>query len=242
MHRLEEPELRRLSEFVPHNRPSVDVGVWWGPWTWWLAQRTPLVHAFEPHPAVADALAPVLPRNVRLYQEAASDRIGVAQLWAPRGGRGTEGLSSLLEPGEASRYQPLSVPKITLDSKKLGDVGFVKIDVEGHELSVLRGAVETLHRYRPTLLVEIEASRRGTPQDVPSYRDTFAFLTGLGYRGRFLLKGRWHPIEEFDPWTHQLRYADRISTARYMRGIATKRRYVNNFLFEALENPFPRSR
>ena len=43
-----------------------------------------------------------------------------------------------------------------LDDLALGDVGFVKIDVEGHELAVLRGAAETLQRNRPPLLVEAE--------------------------------------------------------------------------------------
>ena len=33
---------------------------------------------------------------------------------------------------------------------------FIKVDVEGHELELLRGAEECLHRYKPALLVEIE--------------------------------------------------------------------------------------
>jgi hypothetical protein len=33
--------------------------------------------------------------------------------------------------------------------------GFIKIDVEGHELSVLKGAAQTLRRHRPSLMIEI---------------------------------------------------------------------------------------
>lgn len=47
------------------------------------------------------------------------------------------------------------VISITIDSLELDDVGFMKIDVEGHELAVLRGAAETIRRNSPSLMIEI---------------------------------------------------------------------------------------
>jgi hypothetical protein len=43
----------------------------------------------------------------------------------------------------------------------LGDVGFVKIDVEGHELDVLAGLSGLLAKCRPNLLIEIGSAQRG---------------------------------------------------------------------------------
>jgi len=43
----------------------------------------------------------------------------------------------------------------TLDSMKIPDVRFIKIDVEGHELEVLCGAQETIRQDRPHLLIEV---------------------------------------------------------------------------------------
>ena len=43
-----------------------------------------------------------------------------------------------------------------LDDYQLPPVGFIKIDVEGHEEAVLRGAAQTIARNRPVLMIEIE--------------------------------------------------------------------------------------
>lgn len=43
-----------------------------------------------------------------------------------------------------------------LDDIIKDDVGFIKIDVEGHELAVLKGATSLINRCRPVLLVECE--------------------------------------------------------------------------------------
>jgi hypothetical protein len=61
----------------------------------------------------------------------------------------------------------------TLDSLNLQDVGFVKIDVEGHELDVLRGGAETIQRNRPHLLIEVRENHLTEIRDL---------LLAWGYR------------------------------------------------------------
>jgi len=51
------------------------------------------------------------------------------------------------------------VNTVTIDSLQLPRVDFIKIDVEGHELEVLRGSRETLEKYHPILMVEITSPR-----------------------------------------------------------------------------------
>ena len=50
----------------------------------------------------------------------------------------------------------LKVHMDRLDNVYSGTAGFIKIDVEGHEQAVLDGAVETIDRCRPRLLVEVD--------------------------------------------------------------------------------------
>jgi hypothetical protein len=96
-------------------------------------------------------------------------------------------------------------------------VSFIKIDVEGHELEVLLGSVDTLRRDRPILLIEIE--QRHSPVPIS---ETFDFLASLGYIGEFLdAHGRCQPQFYFDVTEHQTRRLDAVGTPEY----------INTFVF-----------
>ena len=50
-----------------------------------------------------------------------------------------------------------------LDNIQIKNIGFIKIDVEGHELEVIKGAKETINKYNLILLVEIEKRHSKRP-------------------------------------------------------------------------------
>lgn len=67
-----------------------------------------------------------------------------------------------------------------LDDFHLEHVDFLKLDVEGYELHALTGAVQTLNRCRPVVMIEVKAFRPprfGLPTDAAD-----KFLRGAGYR------------------------------------------------------------
>jgi len=77
--------------------------------------------------------------------------------------------------------------------QRLPRVDFVKIDVEGGELNVLKGAARTLSRHRPLLYCEVyerwAASFGYTPADL------LGFVRSLGYSSaRVITKGRVHAL------------------------------------------------
>jgi FkbM family methyltransferase len=59
-------------------------------------------------------------------------------------------------------------------------VSLIKMDVDGHEMDVLRGARRTLARYRPRIIMELAEYSPVADSDTPN--EIFGFLRGFGYR------------------------------------------------------------
>lgn len=235
---LLEPELRELKQFVPRGKTAIDVGTWWGPWSWWLARVVPRVEAFEPNASICDGLRAVLPANVNLHGVALSDRQGTSQLWSPSGDIGTEGRSTLIAQDHAGWVRQ-DVETTTLDAYDFSNVGFVKIDVEGLELNVLQGASSLLEKEHPNIFIEVEdAHHSGDHVD-----EVFDFISSFGYEGTYLDGKTWRPLEDLDRDATRRRGERNkkmgIFHALFARG---RERYVNNFLFVPRASTYGASR
>ncbi|OPC79505.1 hypothetical protein B4N89_34425 [Embleya scabrispora] len=219
-----EPELRRLADFVPAGGTAVDVGGWYGPWSRRLARRADRVVTVEPVPHLARLLAEGAPANVRVVAAAAGDRAAeTVALWLPPGDRGDRGVSSLVR--REIHDRALEVPCVRLDDLGLTEVVFVKIDVDGSESAVLRGAEKVLRRDHPALFIEVE-TRIGSPAPV------LDLLAELGYAGWVLPGRQWLPLAGFDLSGHQSRTAHVAERGLLRRSLAPfSRRYVNSVLF-----------
>jgi FkbM family methyltransferase len=212
-----------LSRLRPGDR-AVDVGANKGAYLYWMRRAVGpagAVYAFEPQPGLARYLEAARERmgwgNVSVREVALSDAPGRGTLHVP-GWENSPGAS--LEPEAGGTPREVAVDTLDRQLEPAGRIALVKIDVEGHELAVFRGASRTLSAHRPVLLFECERRHLGgrSPHEV------FAFLKGLGYRGAFFSPGGLRPIQQFDPEVHQRRGPGRFWEAPG---------YCNNFLFEA---------
>ncbi|MFF1272865.1 FkbM family methyltransferase [Streptomyces marokkonensis] len=219
-----EPELSRLADMCPPDcDTAVDVGGWYGPWTRRLAGRARRVVTLEPVPHLARLLTASAPPNVRVIRAAASDRPGIARLWLPPDDGGDRGVSSLVR--RDIHGSALDVTCVTLDELGLRDVGFIKIDVDGNESAVLRGATGILARDRPALFVELESR-------IQPIAPVVTYLSMLGYDGWVLPAGTWVPLSRFPLEAHQAR-TSYVVTHGLLRRVLPFRgpRYVNSVLF-----------
>ncbi|MBY8340804.1 FkbM family methyltransferase [Streptomyces spinosirectus] len=220
-----EPELARLADLCPSGcGTAVDVGGWYGPWTRRLARRARDVVTVEPVPHLARLLDSASPSNVRVVQAAASDRPGTARLWFPADDSGDRGVSSLVRRDIHARA--LHVPCVTLDELGLRDVDFIKIDVDGSELAVLRGATGLLARDRPALFVELESR-------IQPIAPVVTYLSLLRYDGWVLPGATWVPLARFPLEAHQATASHVVSQGLLGRVLPFRRhpRYVNSVLF-----------
>jgi len=169
------------------------------------------VLAFEPLPtafarlqaALRDAFGDI-PAHVDCHAAALGDHAGSITLAMPV----LDGVAQEQWASTAKDYaahlsarvavQRFTVPLLRLDDLGLSDVTGIKVDAEGAEYEILRGARETLLRCRPVLTLEIEERHRvGSTWSVPAYLDA------LGYDVLFELHGAWHPVAALDRPTMQ---------------------------------------
>jgi FkbM family methyltransferase len=224
-HADREYELRIAPLLCHPQKGTIDIGADSGVYAVNICDRSAYVVAFEPRPAQAAAIRDMassagLPIDVQ--QVALSDQRGLARLriLTNDAGRSTIEAANALEDPDGSPQYEIRVPKLTLDDYGLRDVGFIKIDVEGHELAVLRGAMETIRASRPTLLVEIEDRHRNN-----AVADVLAFMSQLDYEGFFVLDGELKSIAQFDRVVHQ----NPANIGGWKDQWARRGTYINNF-------------
>lgn len=143
---------------------AYDVGAHFGVFTVTLARLVGeggQVMAFEPNATVRKVLTRVVRLNgldatVTVRPEAVAAGTGVASFFVP-GWLPFNAASSLVR-GDRSAYGAEQVTTVSLDQIAAGVArppALIKIDAEGAELDVLRGARTTIARWRPPLLVGV---------------------------------------------------------------------------------------
>jgi FkbM family methyltransferase len=215
-----EAEEALLPSLCDRHKVSVDIGAAHGAYTAHMLLHSRSVVAFEVRPDAALHLTEIFAntRRVRVESVALSDHRGTAQLRTP-----DKPMLATIEPNnqlaESAQLRSSTVDCIPLDAYNLQSVGFIKIDVEGHEWKVLCGAKRTIESNRPKLMIEVEVRHNPTSMNAIS-----EYFGDIGYKGWFLLDGSLIAIENFDLSKHQslANLAD--------RGVRTGT-YVNNFIF-----------
>jgi len=196
-----EPELHWFLSSLRPLSVVADIGANMGNYTYAAVRRGHAVIAFEPLSSCLDELRAFASRHeksVTIHGVAISDRIGDGILSVPFGGKQATGRATLRKDAfDEDDTARVKVPLATLDSLELPRLGGIKVDVEGHELAVLRGASNTIARDKPVLLIEFAPEWLGV-----SFLEAFEFMRSLGYEGYFLdNRFKERPVEEFEALT-----------------------------------------
>lgn len=213
-----------LPALVSREGVSIDVGANRGLYVEYLLPLSRTIIAFEPIPRLQARLRRVFGRKIEVMPYALSDRAGSLEIRYPKGSYSwaTLSTSNLLEKAD-TKICSAAVQVRTLDSFDFQNVGFIKIDVEGHEEAVLAGAQMTIARCRPNFLIEVE--ERHNRGAVDRVCDQFK---SLGYACLFVDGDTIKDISEFD--------AGRDQNPDHVKVGAIAGRYINNFLFVPSDN------
>jgi FkbM family methyltransferase len=222
---FEASDIKALQEWVSPGSSVVDVGANIGfftlPFAQWVGPRGHVI-AIEPE---AENFA-ILERRVaqlsghspiRLINGAAADTTGYAFLVVNPHHPGDHKLGE-----SGSKIKSHTIDDLLRDHPTR-PVSLIKIDVQGHEFKVLKGAVETIARWLPSIFIEIDD--RAISDAGSSTSEIEEFLTNFGYEP-FVYRGNWKAIGslEADSSDRQRRgYADylfRSAKKRPFKGVA----------------------
>lgn len=220
-YRDQKAELAAIRERVTSGDLVCDIGANKGSYLYWMSKWAGRVVAFEPQPGLVNyltsACAALKLDNATVEAIGVSDTSGTKQLYIPA--PNSPGAS--LVPAEGMATLPVRV--VALDDYFAPEqkIALLKVDVEGAEMDVFKGAERILRESRPTLVFEYEQRhlQEGT------VADCFAYLEARGYRGEFVKRGKTLPVAQFDPARHQAEQGEAFWNAKD---------YCNNFIFRPL--------
>ena len=210
-----EKELKVIERYSDKTKDALDIGVYRGVYSYKLSEYFKTVHSFEPNPLLYPYLEKNLNKiikNIKLYNIALSDNNEETELKLPL--RTTsmfkDNIEELFQLGAATMHPANKIEKykkIPIKTKKLDDIelkneiGFIKIDVEGHEKNVLKGGEKIIKKNKPPLLVEIE--KRHSGKDVI---ETIEFINSYGYNAYYLKNNDLQEISKLGNFEEENNY------------------------------------
>lgn len=138
-------------KYVKNFGVALDVGAHIGMWSYDLCSRFEEVIAFEPHPLHFE----LLNKNIKFinftsYNYALGEKDDDF-VFVGTDNPGNTGSVGIQKTG-------IKVPIKTLDSLNLEQVDYIKIDIEGYEQLFLLGALKTIKRCKPVIVLENKTS------------------------------------------------------------------------------------
>lgn len=198
---ISDPEIEFVRRSLMPGSVFIDAGAYHGWYALAASQvvgETGLVLAFEPNPDTFAILMRNVSlngrRNLRAFNVALSDVDGTVWLYR---GPGDEASSALAQVAGGAGQDRVSAKRLdeVLADLHVSRVDVMKIDVQGAEARVFRGAMTTLRSSRPLLIFEVDpdaANNMGV-----STREAWDVLAGLGYGFFRRASASLEPLREF---------------------------------------------
>lgn len=182
-------EWRFLNHYLKSDMVFIDIGANQGEFSLFAAKRLTQgrVLAFEPVDFFYNLLKENIARNnfknIETFHYGLSNEVKQLPIYMGHTGAGEhEGLATIFQSDQRARFIQnieLEILDEQLPALALQRIDFMKIDVEGAEMLVLKGALKTIERFKPLIMLEInQATYQAAGYTVP---DVIRFFADLGY-------------------------------------------------------------
>ena len=130
-------------------RRIIDIGAWWGPWSLFWQPHAEKLEIFEPNKRIL----PMLENNIAGHHNCTLHKTALGE------SKGTVSMGYETHSGTNHVTNSKGDTVIdTLDSYNFDNVDIIKIDVEGYEMPVLKGAEHTIMTNSPIIQIEGNSS------------------------------------------------------------------------------------
>lgn len=187
-----EDELELIAQHLKPGDTAVDVGANVGVHTVAMSKMvgdSGMVYAFEPVLATYGMLSGNVAinecENVFVQRAVVTDTNGLTHL--PNISPGKPGNFGSFCALEHAGDKGIPTPMTTIDALSIDKCAVMKIDVEGSEMSVLRGARETLLRCKPFIIAECNDGKD------EQQREMIAFFQSVGYSTEMMFNRLYRP-------------------------------------------------
>lgn len=213
---------------------AIDVGAAHASYAWILNRKSRRVFAFEPGVVHGNYLEKVLGgTRIKLVRAAVGAQSGSVDMYTPGDDSHAFHSATLSADNPVATLEGTTIRKVhqvALDDFVKENVvagrsiDFIKVDVEGYELDVFRGAVYTLMRHAPLIFCEIEKRHNAECARV------FELLESIGYTTYAWRDG------SFVPFNHQeieiVQRSESLAVRLSAKYAPSKNEYINNFIFQ----------
>lgn len=161
------------------------------------------VHSFEPNHKIFEILISNVKLNeceesISVHNYGLSNIDSIENLFVPAFTGSGGGSIKNLHPEEGDP-EIVEIELRPLDKLNFGSYDLMKIDVEGHELSVIDGAINSIERNKPTIVIEL--LRKWMREFGTHPQDVINKLTPMGYRCFAILESALSEIDVIDDQT-----------------------------------------
>jgi FkbM family methyltransferase len=214
--RFKDAESNFLDILSDKSKTSIDIGALWGGYSLLLKRFSKKLLIFEPNNNNYNFLLKSLRsnKNIEIINAAVSDKSNSATLKIPENNPGNATIESENKFDDINNVREYKVTTKKIDDLNIKNIGFIKIDIEGHEYSAVRGMAELLKDQRPNLLIEIEERH-----NAGSIERVTSFFKTIEYDIYFIADNIIHPFKDYSIDVYQ------------NSGNRNTRKYINNFIF-----------
>lgn len=222
----EKEDMDMMKRFLGKNSVVFDIGANIGWCALGLSRCVPRgkIFAFEPirktFSCLKQNIALNKAKNIRAYNFALSDKNGIMEFYYDRTLSGAASLRNLHENRKKGKVRCRVWRLDDIVKGLTGRIDFIKCDVEGAELFVMKGAMRTLASMKPALFLEM--LRKWSAKFGYHPNDIIGLLGGIGYRCYYAKGGALAEISKVGERTKATNFyfLDKVKHAKLIKELA----------------------